>query len=219
MAEMFCNEPIIAVYNGRREYNDFHGDRQWLDVYHDIAYHVTEGYRIVLETEHYYISLSHDGVIKTEKNCAIEEFEQDGEWLDSFVHESDDDELPWIEYEYTLFAGERLLDVQSIDGYYLITFDDFVLKLIPHQLEEDDIPSLNEYDHWSYFHVLGAERHLTGKCKCGGEGDLLLDFVSDYIVRCKKCKHSTYAQMLAVDAIDEWNAGQIQCDLSDIVIE
>ena len=51
MAELFCDEPIIAGYNGCREYNDFHGDNAWFDVYHDIAYHVTEGYRIVLETE------------------------------------------------------------------------------------------------------------------------------------------------------------------------
>ena len=219
MSEMFCNEPIIAGYNGCREYNDFHGDNAWLDVYHDIAYHVTEGYRIVLETEHFYISLSHDGVTKTDKDCTIEEFEQDGEWLDSFVHKLDDDELPWIDYEYTLFVGERVLAVQQIDDYYLITFDDFELKLIPHKLDEDHFPSLCDYDHWSYFHVLGAERHLTGKCNCGGEGELLLDFVSDYVVRCKKCKHSTYAQMIAKEAIEEWNDGHIQCDLSDIVIE
>ena len=219
MSEMFCDEPIIAGYNGCREYNDFHGDNAWFDVYHDIAYHVTEGYRIVLETEHFYISLSHGGVTKTDKNCTIEEFEQDGEWFDSFVHGLDDDELPWIDYEHTLFVGERVLAVQHIDDYYLITFDDFELKLIPHKLNEEHFPSLSDYNHGSYFHVLGAERHLTGKCNCGGEGELLLDFVSDYVVRCKKCMHSTYAQMIAKDAIEEWNAGHIQCDLSDIVIE
>ena len=68
MSKVFCDEPIIAGYNGYREYDDFYGDNAWLDVFHDIAYHVTEGYRIVLETEHFYISLSHDGVTKTDKN-------------------------------------------------------------------------------------------------------------------------------------------------------
>ena len=217
---MFCDEPIIAGYKGCREYEDIDGDNEWVDVFHDIAYHVTKGYRIVLETEHYYISLSHDGVTKTAKNCTIEEFEQDGEWLDSFVHDpEDDDDFPWIEYEYTLFVGERVLDVQNIDDYYLITFDDFELKLVPHKLQDDDFPSFGSANPWTFNHVLGAERHLTGKCNCGGEGELLLDFVSDYVVRCKKCKHSTYAQMIAEDAIKEWNAGHIQCDLSDIVIE
>ena len=219
MTEMFCDEPIIAGYNGCREYDDFYGDNAWLDVFHNIAYHVTEGHRIVLETEHFYISLSHDGVTKTEKNCTIEEFEQEGEWLDSFVHKSDEDGLPWIDYEYTLFVGERVLNVQSVDDYYLITFEDFELKVIPHQLNEDDFPSLIRSDYSSYNYVLGAKRHLTGKCNCGGEGELLLDFVSDYVARCKKCMHSTYAQMIAKNAIEEWNAGHIQCDLSDIIIE
>ncbi len=31
--------------------------------------------------------------------------------------------------------------------------------------------------------------------------------------------NATYAQMIAKEAIEEWNAGHIQCDLSDIVIE
>ena len=220
MTKLFCDEPIIACYKGYREYDDIDGDNAWLDIFHDIAYHVTEGHRIVLETEHFYISLSHNGVTKTDKRCTIKEFEQDGERLDSFVHNlEDDDDSPWVEYEHTLFAGERVLDVQSVDNYYLITFDDFELKLIPHKLHDDDFPSFRTSNNWSYCHVLGTERHLTGKCNCGGEGELLLDFVSDYVVRCKKCMHSTYAQMIAEEAIKEWNEGYIQCDLSDIVIE
>ena len=34
MSEIFYNEPIISGYSGFREYNDFHGDNTWLDVYH-----------------------------------------------------------------------------------------------------------------------------------------------------------------------------------------
>ena len=218
VAEIFCDEPIIAGYNGYIEH-DSYGENAWLDVFHDIAYHVTEGNRIVLETEHFYISLSHNGVTKTDKNCTVNEFKQDGECLDSFVQKWKDGGIPWIDYEHTLFVGERLLNVQSIDDYYLITFDDFTLKLIPHKLHDEDFPSLRRSNHGFCNHVFGAERHLTGKCSCGGEGELLLDIVFDYVVRCKKCKRSTYAKMIAEEAIKEWNAGHIQCDLSDIVIE
>ena len=218
MTNIFCDEPIIAGYYGSREYDDIDVDNAWFDCYHDLAYHVTEGYRMVLETEHFYISLGHDGVTKHLKICSIEDFEQDGEWLDPFIHDLED-ELPWVDYQSTFFVGERLLDVKKINNYFLLTFDDFQLKVIPHELKEDDFPYLNNKNHWSYNYVLGAERHLTSKCTCGGEGELLLDFVSDYVVRCKNCKKSTWAEMVAEDAIKEWNAGHIQCDLLDITIE
>ena len=32
-----ADEPIIACYNGRREYDDIDGDNAWFDVFHDIA--------------------------------------------------------------------------------------------------------------------------------------------------------------------------------------
>ena len=219
MSETFCNEPIIACYRGCGECDDIGGSDEWFDVYYDIAYHVTAGYRIILETEHFYISLSHGGVTKAEKNCTVKEFLQDGECLESLIHEVKGSEQPWIEYEYTLFVGERLLDVQSFEDHYVITFDDFEMKLIPHRLHDNDFPGLRSSDPWSYHRVLGSERFLTGKCNCGGEGELLLDFVSDYVVRCRRCKHSTYAKMIAIEAIEEWKAGRIQCDASDIAIE
>ena len=46
MSEMFCDEPIIACYKGSREYDDIDGDNAWFDIFHDIAYHVTEGHNI-----------------------------------------------------------------------------------------------------------------------------------------------------------------------------
>ena len=57
VSETFCNEPIIACYRGCGECDDIGGCDEWFDVYYDIAYHVTAGYRIILETEHFYISL------------------------------------------------------------------------------------------------------------------------------------------------------------------
>lgn len=219
MPNIFCDEPIIAGYDGSAKYH-IEGANAYFDLFHDIAYHVTEGYRMVLETEHFYISLGHDGVIKSKKEGSIQEFEKENECLNPFIHNSEDDEAPWVDYESTLFVGERLLDVQQIENYYLLTFDDFQMKVVPYQLYDDKFPqSLRNENHWSYNHILGAERHLKRKCNCGGEGELLIDFVSDYVVRCKSCKKSTYAEMIAENAIKEWNEGNIQCDLLDITIE
>ncbi|MBR5270327.1 MAG: hypothetical protein IKU21_07480 [Anaerotignum sp.] len=216
---MFCEEKIIAAYRGRREYDNIDGANDFFDCYHDLAYHVTEGYRIVLETENYYISLGISGAELCEKTGDIEEFEQAGEWLDSYIHIIDPEDVPWVDYEATLFVGERLLKVEEKDRFYLLHFDDFQLKLIPHALNEDDFPCLCNKDPWSYNYVLGVERLITEKCVCGGEGELLMDFVSDYLVRCKKCKKSTWAQMNVQDAIEEWNGGFLNCDTSDVTIE
>lgn len=216
MENIFCNELIIAAYRGTREYDDMDDANSFLDCYHDLAYHVTKGERIVLETEHFFISLGDEGVIKSEKTSSIKDFEKAGEWLDSFIH-AFDDEPDWVDYEATLFIGERLLQVQKMELYYLLKFDDFELKLISHK-HYDDVPELDS-DNWSFFHVYGAERHITRKCECGGDGELLLDFVSDYMVRCRRCMKSTWAQMNAQDAIEEWNDGNTPCDASGITIK
>ena len=219
MTNIFCDEPIIAGYDGSAKYH-IEGANAYFDLFHDIAYHVTDGYRMVLETEHFYFSLGHDGVIKSKKEGSIQEFEKENEWLDSFIHDLGDGEALWVDYEATLFVGERLLNVQQIENYYLLTFDDFQMKLIPYKLFDDTFPpSLRNQNHWSYNRILGANRHLKSKCTCGGDGELLIDFVSDYVVRCKECKKSTWAEMIAEKAIKEWNDGHIQCDLSDITIE
>jgi hypothetical protein len=219
MRNIFCDEPIIAAYRGSRKYEALDGANAFFDCYHDLAYHVTEGERIVLETEHFFISLDVHGVSKSEKTASIKEFERSGEWLDSFIHTLGDGAPPWVDYEATLFIGERLLYVESKPEYYLLRFDDFELKVVPDALHEEDFPCLQNKDHWSFNHVYGAERHLRRKCSCGGRGELLIDFVCDYVVRCKKCKKSTWAKMIAQKAIKEWNEGQIPCELSDITIE
>lgn len=218
--EFFCDEPIIAGYEGANRYAYHDGTNAYFDWRYDLSYHVTEDYRIVLETENFYISLEHDGVIKSPKQCSIEEFAQTDECLEPLIDDWEKGGKPLVDYRSTLFVGERLLNVQQVNNYYLLTFDDFQLKLVPYKRHDDNFPSSHRNKNaWSYNHVLGAERHLIGKCHCGGEGELLLDFVSDFVVRCKKCKKSTYAEIVAEDAIKEWNEGHIQCDLSDIEIE
>ena len=217
---MFCSESIIAAYEGRSEYENINGENSFFDCYHELAYHATERRRIVLETEHYYISLRVSGVSIDEKNSAIEEFEEKGEWLRPYIEPAyNEGDLSWVNYESTLFVGERLLNVENREEDYLLQFDHFQLRVVPHPLDEEDFPSLKNENHWSYNHVLGTEHKITAKCPCGGEGELLMDFVSDYLIRCKKCKRSTWAQMNAIDAIEEWNDGNLECDASDIVIE
>lgn len=212
---MFCDEEILKVYIGITEDDDLYKHNAFLDCYHDIAYHCTEGYRIVLETCNYAISLSAKGVIKERKEDLKETA---GEHLQKGI-EILEDEPPWVLFETTLFAGEKILSVIQQDNIYLIRFDDFTLKLIPHS-DGDSIDGLHNKNHWSYNYVLGCERHLKKKCPhCGGDGEILLDFVSDYVVRCKKCKRSTYAGMCLADAITDWNNSELQCDLSDITIE
>lgn len=216
---MFCAEKVLAAYRGMREYEDIAGANSFFDCYHELAFHVTEGERIVLETESFFISIEVHGISKHPKTATIKEFEYDGEWLDPYIHILGDEDPPWVDYESTLFVGERLVEVENKSGYYLLYFDDFTLKVVPHALSEDDFPSLRNNNNWSYNYVLGTKHLLTQKCSCGGSGELLLDFVCDYVVRCNKCKQSTWAQMNAQDAIAEWNSGHIQCDLSDVTIE
>lgn len=211
---MFCDEKIIAVYLGQNEYHDIEGANCWFDIYHDIAFHTTEGYRLLLETDSYMISLGADGVSVTNKD----EFKPiEHEWLEEYVHNLDDEVI--VNFETTLLVDQRILTVDKSDDFYLIQFDDFSLKLYVYELGKMD-KTLHKRDHWSYNNVLGFDRFIKTKCPlCGGEGEILLDFVSDYVVRCKSCKKSTYAEMQLRYAIDLWNDGEVQCDLSDITIE
>ena len=57
----------MKVYVGQNESHNIEGADYWLDCLHDIAVHITPGYRLVLETENYMISLGADGVDLTEK--------------------------------------------------------------------------------------------------------------------------------------------------------
>lgn len=218
---MFCDERIINVFLGQNE-NDDVDENCWFDCYHDIAFHTTKGYRLVLETENYMISLSTDGVNIESKN----EFKTYAdEWLEETVNiwedETEDgtEQDVFVDLENTLFVGERLLSVEKSDGYFILEFDDFKLKLIPYDSDKD-IPWLRKTDHWSYNYVLGCDRYLKRKCPhCGGDGEILMDFVSDYIVRCKNCKKSTWAAMELTEAIEDWNNGELNCVADDITIE
>lgn len=216
---MFCDEPIIKVYVGRSE--DFFDDSTaFLDCYHDLAYHVPDGRRLVLETEHHYISIGVNGVSLECKTKTIIEFEEPGEWLYDCVQvDEDPNEPPYVYYEHTLFFGERLLEVTRIEDGFSLKFDDFSMKLIPHK-SSDEIEQLRVENFVQEFvHVYGLERLLKKPCQCGGSGELFMDFVYDCFVRCNKCKKATWVQQTAEEAIDEWNCGELSWDASEITIE
>lgn len=213
---MFCDERIINVYIGVRESDFVYSHHAFLDCYHDIAFHCTEGYRLVLETENYAVTLSTRGVLKEAKEALQE---KDGEWLRNGIEITDDGDPPWIHTEATFFTGERLLSVTEQNKIYLLEFDDFTLKLIPHPPNEN-IQYIHIDNHGVFNHVFGCDRHLHNKCPhCGSDGEILLDITNDFLVRCKNCSKSTYSQMTLADAIDEWNSGYAECDLSDIKID
>ena len=216
---MFCDEKILAVYTScGPKYDLDDGEDLFFDCYHDLALHITEGVRIVLETENYYLALESSGVKKHAKTLLPSEFARDTAYFEPLI-DTENEATMWVDYETTLFVGERLREVEALPERFLLHFDDFELKIVPHTLGDNAFPHLDKKDHWSYNRVFGAERHLKATCPCGGSGELLMDFVGDYGVRCKQCKKSTYAYMNAQDAIRDWNAGRIQCDLSDITVE
>lgn len=211
---MFCEEKITAVYLGQNEYHDLEGTNCWFDIYHDIAFHTTEGYRLLLETDGYMISLGIEGVSITNKD----EFKPiEHEWLEEYVQDFEDEVI--IDFQTTLFVGQRILFVEKKEEFYLIQFDDFSLKLYIYELGKMD-KTLKRKDHGSFNNVLGFYRFIKSKCPlCGGDGEILLDFVYDYVVRCKSCKKSTCAEMQLRHAIEHWNNGEVFCNLSDITIE
>lgn len=196
---MYCNEVISNVYLGRPEYSK-NGDC-FLDCYCDMALHITPDYRLIFECDSYYISLQTDGVYKTDKVGDISSIEKESEWIESYYHTEDDEEdEPWVEYEFTLFNGERIVEVKTDEKGYTVQFTDFNLKVIPYSENEESFRFIPA----PYSKVLGTE-HLINKCSCGGTGVLEIDFVNDYGVRCDKCHKGTSATMLAIDAIEEWN--------------
>ena len=59
-----------------------------------------------------------------------------------------------------------------------------------------------DFNHCDTFNHL-----LTRKCSCGGEPEMIYDFVDDFEARCSKCHRSTHAYMRPEDAAKHWNDG------------
>ena len=88
--KIYCDEPIIAVYKCYREYDDIDGADEYFNDTTELAYHVTEGHRRILETENFYISISSGGVVKSPKTCTLEEFKFPGEKIENQILELDE---------------------------------------------------------------------------------------------------------------------------------
>lgn len=206
---MYCDEEIINVYLGQPKYQD--KGNCFFDCFCDMMLHITQSYRLILECENYYISIQADGIVKSEKDGDISSIEKDSECIESYYHifEDEPEEAPIVEYEFTLFTGEKIIAINALEKGYSIQFTDFTLKVIPYK-EEEKFPYFIPA---SYSKVLGAER-LIRKCTCGGNGVLAIDNVSDYCIRCDKCHLGTGSSMCAIDVIEEWNnaVGLFQMD-------
>lgn len=197
---MFCDEPILHVYQ-RMYYED--KKQPWhnaiLRLTGSFEYHATEGYWLVFQTEHFVISLGHDGV-------------QVYTCMDDFCPEDELDPLSglegWTTTEETVFVGERIHSVNREDHCRTVIFDHFSLKLYGYN--EDTGAAINRYNNSTHDHIpLAVGSHLLNRrCTCGGEGEIFLDFVSDYLVRCKTCHASTWASMCLINAIEAWNSGE-----------
>lgn len=197
---MFCDEPILHVYQ-RMYYED--KEQPWhnavLRLTGSFEYHATEGYWLVFQTVHFVISLGYDGV-QVYNNMA--DFCIDDELLP--LSDIED----WTHTEETLFVGERIHSVSREDRCWTVIFDHFSLKLYGYH--EETVKAIGRYDSDIYDHIpLVVGSHLLNrKCACGGEGEIFLDSVSDYLVRCKKCHASTWAEVFLISAIEKWNNGE-----------
>ena len=195
---LYCGEEIRQVYLGQPKYSET-GDC-FLDCYCDLALYITPNYRIILECNSCFISLQTDGVHKINKSGGISDLEKENEWIESYYHiEDDPEDSPWVDYEFTLFTGERIVDVSICKNGYDVQFTDFKLKVVPYPAGSD----VFRFVPAAYSKVLGTER-LINKCSCGGTGILVIDFVYDYGIRCDRCHKGTSAATCAIDAIEEW---------------
>ena len=218
---MLCEEKIINVFLGMEEYPT-KGANCWFDCYDEIAFHTTEGFRIVLETENHMLSLLAGGVmIQNKMDFTLSDNEYLEKTVDIFEWETENgiEKDIFVDFKSTLFVGQRLLQFEEHDNYYVVYFDDFSLKLYQYELGKMEL-SFHGRDDLSYSRVLGFDRLLKAKCPhCGGDGAVMLDHVYDFMVVCKSCKRSTMADMQIRYAIEDWNNGEVQCDLSDIIVD
>lgn len=200
---MFCDEVIKRVYERRaREEAGKHCDA-YLQLEGDLEYHVTYGYWLIFETEHHAISLGADGVkIWNSLSDACPNSDE--------LEDLSDIEY-WVHPEHTLFVGEHIQTIRRNNVYWEIHFDHFPMRLYPY----DNTKQKDSRFTWlrlgiaDYKPMAVGNHFLTRKCACGGEGEIIIDYVHDYFVRCKKCHASTWASMCLIDAIKDWNAGKM----------
>ncbi len=58
-----------------------------------------------------------------------------------------------------------------------------------------------------YYHCDRYNHLLKRKCSCGGDAEMIIDFVTDFEARCSRCHLSTHAYIKPEAAAQHWNAG------------
>ena len=180
-----CEEPIKATH---RMHAPGFSEDMWEEVdYQDgITYHATEGYWLVFETEHKFITLGMDGV-KTYDNA--EALQMAGNKLFNDT----------LELESIVFPGELFFDVIKNEQGWLVQLTDFELRIVCHAPEE-------HYEgHGIRIGIpLGGFDHVLRPCSCGGRALFKLDRHSDFYVECAKCHKHTEAGYIPERIISAW---------------
>lgn len=196
---MFDSWKIIKVWEASFRDDSIKDNNAFFGFSPIIEYRVTDGFWMVFQTEKDYISIGANGVERYE-TMPFTGPEYDLSEVD-YVDEEDSIE----DLETTLFVGERLVQVDKKEEKFVLTFDDFKMYLYPcaadhfwYNQNAEDLP------------IKGFERHITRKCDCGGEPELMLDFDSDFYIRCSKCHKSTWATYELRSVIDDWNNNEIE---------
>lgn len=142
---MFCNEEIIAGFEGIKSYDDMDYP-SFFDTSNGLTYYATKCARLILETEHYYISIGFNGVKRHKKTSSVHKLAEPDELIAPFdeIEEMNLDDNTLNCYESILFVGQRLNSVDTIADGYLLSFTNFKLKLIPKEFDENDPSHIDE---------------------------------------------------------------------------
>ena len=106
-------------------------------------------------------------------------------------------------YEETVFVGQHIVDVTASPDGFTIRFDDFDLKLCPHD-NAAAIPSGFRDSHRPARVSVGG--HLLNRCSCGGSPEIYIDHVADFFIHCSICCRAVAPNMCFAHAIEEWNS-------------
>ena len=190
---MFCENPVQRVLWAR---NYRQRSNSLLLYAPEPALLLTDGEWLVLQTAEEALVVGADGV-------RIQETTDDYSKEPYMIEPADDmfGEAP----ETLLFADERLLSVDEDGKARRLVFDDFSVKLFSFESDEEFFAMSQP----TYTPLRGFERHIRRACGCGGGAETVMDHVGDFVVRCARCRRSTYAGIYLRPCIDDWNTGKV----------
>ena len=203
---MFCDEKIVSVYLQRFKY-DYPGAAFSFDYFDDIVFYTTDEYKIVLETKNHMLSIGASGIFNYQKSDFVL---GDSERLENNIVELPGDDECCIGFETELFVGERLLNVEKKKDIFLLTFDDFTMRVMPFHYKELNSEGKCR-DLLAFNRVAGCDRYIKRNCNCGGTAEILYRSLPGYIVRCKNCNKSTAGFDTVFEAADSWNSEKVLC--------